>query len=48
MTRIQKPYFNLHQITKGLITNGGEFVVKDGSEYIGMFHILPTLNYENL
>jgi len=24
------------------MTSGGEFVIKDGSEYIGAFHILPT------
>lgn len=42
MNRIQRPYYNLHQIVLGQYSSGGEFVVKDGSEYIGLFHILPT------
>lgn len=42
MARISKPYFNLHQIQKGLYSAGGEFVLSDGSEYIGAYHILPT------
>jgi len=42
MSRIKKPFYNLHQITKGLMTEGGEFVIKTGEEYIGGFHILPS------
>ena len=42
MTRISQPYYGLHQIEKGLYSEGGEFVLKDGSIYIGAYHILPT------
>ena len=42
MSRIQQPHYNLHQLILGQMTSGGEFVIKDGSEYIGAFHILPT------
>lgn len=42
MARIQQPFYNLHQIEKGLITSGDEFVLKSGEIYVGMFHILPT------
>lgn len=42
MSRIQKPHYNLHQIQTGLYSSGGEFTIKDGSEYIGSYHILPT------
>lgn len=42
MSRIQKPYYNLHQLVLGQITSGGEFVLKTGEIYVGMFHILPT------
>ena len=42
MPRIQSPYFNLHQITTGLYSAGGEFVLKSGEIYIGSYHELPT------
>lgn len=42
MPRIQRPYYNLHQILLGQFSSGGEFVFKDGSEFIGMYHVLPT------
>lgn len=42
MSRIQQPYYNLHQITKGLYTEGSEFVLATGEEYIGGYHELPT------
>ena len=42
MPRIQRPYYNLHQITTGQLTNGNEFVLRDGTIYIGGFHIVPT------
>ena len=42
MSRISRPHYNLHQITTGQITDGGEFVLNDGSIYIGAFHILPN------
>lgn len=45
MTRIQHPFFNLHQIEKGLYTNGDEFIIKDGSIYIGSYHRLPTQQF---
>ena len=42
MPRIQRPYFALHQILTGQYSEGNEFVLEDGSVYIGSFHILPT------
>lgn len=42
---LQKPYFNLHQIITGQYTPGNEFVMEDGSDYIGQYHILPTNQY---
>lgn len=39
---VTRPYFNLHQITTGKYTSGGEYVLNDGSDYIGAYHILPT------
>ena len=42
MPRIQQPYYNLHQILTGQYTSGDEFVLPDGSIYIGAYHILPT------
>lgn len=42
MPRISQPYFNLHQIKTGLYSSGNEFVLKDGSDYVGSYHILPT------
>ncbi len=42
MSRISRPYYNLHQITTGKYSSGGEFVIKDGSIYIGAYHILPN------
>lgn len=39
---IQQPYYNLHQITVGLYTEGGEFVFDDGTDYIGLYHELPN------
>ncbi len=42
MPRISQPYFNLHQIKTGLYTSGDEFVLRDGSLYVGSYHILPT------
>lgn len=42
MGRVQQPYYNLHQITTGQYTNGGEFVLRNGEIYIGSYHVLPT------
>lgn len=39
---IKTPFYNLHQIEKGFYTSGGEFVLKDGSEYVGSYHKLPS------
>jgi hypothetical protein len=39
---VSRPYFGLHQIITGLYTNGGEFILADGRDYVGPFHILPT------
>lgn len=42
MPRISQPYYNLHQISTGHFTSGGEFVLYSGEEYIGPYHILPN------
>lgn len=42
MPRIQKPYFALHQILRGQYSDGNEFILGDGSIYVGSFHVLPT------
>lgn len=42
MPRIQRPYYNLHQIITGQYSDGNEFILKDGSVYSGPYHILPT------
>lgn len=39
---IQVPYYNLHQLILGQYTPGNEFVLKDGSDYIGLYYIIPT------
>lgn len=39
---IQVPYYNLHQISTGIYTAGNEFVLKDGSDYVGLYYIIPT------
>lgn len=39
---IQTPYYNFHQIVVGLYTDGNEFVLPDGSDYIGLYHKLPN------
>lgn len=45
MPRIQRPYYNLHQITTGQYTSGNEFVLSNGQVYIGPYHILPNGQY---
>lgn len=42
MPRIQKPYFNLHQLVTGNYTAGNQFVLADGTDYIGEYYIIPT------
>lgn len=42
MPRIQRPYYNLHQLTLGQYTDGNEFILADGSIYVGSYYILPT------
>lgn len=42
MPRIQRPYYNLHQVTTGQYTSGNEFVLSTGEIYIGPYHILPN------
>lgn len=42
MPRIQRPYYNLHQIQTGQYTTGNEFVLSTGEVYIGPYHILPN------
>lgn len=39
---IQKPYFAEHQIITSQYTDGTEYILEDGTEYIGLYHILPT------
>lgn len=42
LSRISKPYYNLHQITTGQFTDGNEFALNDGTIYVGSYHILPN------
>ena len=42
MPRIKQPFYNLHQLTLGKYTEGGEFVLKNGELYVGSYHILPS------
>lgn len=42
---VQRPYYNLHQIVAGQYTSGNEFVLEDGTDYIGQYHILPSNQY---
>lgn len=39
---VNRPYYALHQIVTGQYTSGNEFVLADGSDYIGGYHILPN------
>lgn len=39
---IRKPYYGLHQIIPGKYTAGNEFILADGTDYEGAYHILPT------
>ncbi len=39
---IQKPYFAQHQIITSQYTDGSEYILENGDEYIGLYHILPT------
>lgn len=45
MPQISKPYYNLSQIITGKYTSGNEFVLQDGSLYIGSYHIIPGNRY---
>ena len=45
MPRISHPYYNLSQIITGKYSGSDEFVLKDGSIYIGPYHILPGNRY---
>lgn len=42
MPRVSRPYYNLHQITTGKYTEGGEFVLYNGEPYTGGYHVLPN------
>jgi len=39
---IKRPYYGLHQIVAGQYTAGNEYVLDDGTDYIGMYHMLPN------
>ena len=39
---IQVPYYNLHQLVLGVYTEGNEFVFGDGTDYVGMYYVIPT------
>lgn len=39
---VSRPYYSLHQILTGQYTTGNEYVLSDGLDYIGMYHILPN------
>jgi len=39
---VQKPYYGLHQVIAGKYTPGNEYVLENGDEYVGAFHVLPN------
>ena len=39
---IRRPYYGLHQIVLGQYTPGNEYVLDDGTDYIGAYHVLPN------
>ena len=39
---VRKPYYGIHQIITGQYTAGNEYVLADGTDYIGVYHILPN------
>jgi hypothetical protein len=39
---IKTPYYNLHQLVLGQYTEGGEFVLEDGTDYVGLYHTAPN------
>lgn len=41
MSKIKRPFYNLHQLKTGLFTSGGEFVLKSGEIYVGSYHETP-------
>lgn len=45
MPKLNQPYYNLHQIITGKITNNDGFVLQNGEIYIGPYHIIPGNRY---
>lgn len=45
MSVIQQPYYNKHQILTGQYAQLGRFILKNGNDYVGGFHVLPNGQY---
>lgn len=39
---VQRPYYALHQVILGQYTPGGEYVLDNGDDYVGAYHVLPN------
>ena len=39
---VKRPYYGLHQIISGKYTAGNEYVLDNGDEYVGAYHVLPN------
>lgn len=42
MPVIQHPYYAQHQVLTGQYTPGDEFILENGNDYIGGYHVLPS------
>lgn len=42
MANLSNPHYSSHQILSGQYAQLGEFVLSDGSDYEGLFHVLPN------
>jgi hypothetical protein len=42
MDKRRRAYYTKGQITKGLITDGGQYMLVDRTEYIGQYHVYTT------
>ncbi len=45
MPQLNQPYYNIHQIDTGKFSSGNEFVLPNGDDYIGAYHIIPGNRY---
>ena len=39
---LKRSYYGIHQVLTGQYTPGGEYILKDGTDYIGLYHVLPN------